>query len=792
MQVDDRLLKSMQASFRLEMSERLLSLSQQLATLEDVGAVESNWSENEAEEKRSAAITAILRELHNLKGASRAVNLPQIEELCHASESLLALFNSQTRPDQATNLDKILDFMYQSIAWGDQLLNRLNLGHTLEGIPELERFIRKLQGEEEEDEEPDPSVLEEAAANQEIIPATLEHTAPTKPSRGSFHKSSANFIPLSGENSIRISGAKLDELLAASTELLVARLRMRQHREEIANLLAEGQSWMRLWRTVRGSHTRLVQRASTKGSRRDNDLTSLLHFVELNQQHLKQLEASLTNLHAHFTRDVSYLSFVTDQLQFETRRLRLIPLAVVMEELERVVRQLSRDLGKQVELVVHGAELEVDKKLLDELKAPLLHLLRNALDHGVESPSQRLHNGKPAVGTISISFRQTGRSIELEMRDDGAGIDVEHLKALAVARGLISPAAAAELDQRGAIDFIFHSGFSTREEVSGVSGRGIGLDSVREVATRLGGTIAVDTWPGSGTSFRFSVPNVLVTAEGIVIKSAEQTFVLPVDDVARSFRLSELNVQTIGSRQYLIYNEKQVLLTSLAQVLQLPTLPAALAKGSDQYVVVLQSRGQYGAFTVDSLLKNQEVVVKSFSKPLVRVRRASGATIMADGQVALILNPDELIRSASNQSQPSSAVAAMVGTQGSASANQKNQQRILVVDDSITTRTLEKNILEAAGFYVQTARNGVEAMNHLRAEGFDLVVADLEMPEMDGFQLTRSIKLDQRLADMPVIIVTSLDSAEDKARGMEAGADAYVVKSRFDQQGLLTTIRQLV
>jgi two-component system chemotaxis sensor kinase CheA len=530
---------------------------------------------------------------------------------------------------------------------------------------------------------------------------------------------------------------------------------------------------------------------SAKGVRRDNDLTNLLRFVEINQQHLKQLETSLSGLHAHFTRDVSYLSFVTDQLQFETRRLRLIPLAVVMEELERVVRQLSRDLGKQVQLVVHGAELEVDKKLLDELKAPLLHLLRNALDHGIESPPQRLHNGKPAMGTITISFRQTGRSIELEMRDDGAGINVERIKELAVERGLISEAAMAELDQHGATQFIFHSGFSTRSEVNGVSGRGIGLDSVREVATRLGGSIEVDSWPGVGTSFRFSVPNVLVTAEGIVIKSADQTFVLPVDNVERSFLLSQVNVQTIGSRQYLIYNEKQVLLTSLAQVLQLPSLPPGLTKNSDQYVVVLQSRGRCGAFTVDGLLKNQEVVVKSFSKPLVRVRRVSGATIMADGQVALILNPEDLIRTASNQLQVSRA-AYEAGNQDAISEVQKDQQRILVVDDSITTRTLEKNILEAAGFYVKTARNGVEAMSHLRAEGFDLVVADLEMPEMDGFQLTRSIKMDQRLADLPVIIVTSLDSAEDKAKGMEAGADAYVVKSRFDQQGLLTTIRQLV
>jgi two-component system chemotaxis sensor kinase CheA len=243
MQADDKLLKSMQASFRLEMSERLLALSQQLGILEDMSSADLDLPGNEAEEKRSAAITCIMRELHNLKGASRAVNLSQIEALCHGSESLLALFNSQTRPNQSTNLDKILDFMYQSIAWGDQLLNRLNLGQELEDIPELTRFIRKLQGEEEEEGVGDQVTGDrDFPDTQHPSPDTLLDTRPPTPvtlPRGGFHKTTDGIIPLSAENSVRISGAKLDELLAASTELLVARLRMRQHREEIANLLAD-------------------------------------------------------------------------------------------------------------------------------------------------------------------------------------------------------------------------------------------------------------------------------------------------------------------------------------------------------------------------------------------------------------------------------------------------------------------------------------------------------------------------------------------------------------------------
>jgi two-component system chemotaxis sensor kinase CheA len=422
----------------------------------------------------------------------------------------------------------------------------------------------------------------------------------------------------------------------------------------------------------------------------------------------------------------------------------------------------------------------------------------------LESPAQRLHNGKPATGTITISFHQSGGSIELDVQDDGAGIDVTRIKEVAVERGILKAEAAAELDRTAAMQFIFDSGFSTRAEVNGISGRGIGLDSVKEVATRLGGHVEVDSWPSSGTRFHFSVPNILITTEGILIKANNQTFVVPVSGVEHSFRVSEVTLQNIGSRQYLFYKDTQVVLTSLTEMLGLVSSDEATQPvQANPYIVVLQSRGRFAAFTVDTLLKSQEVVIKSFSKPLVRVRYVAGATILADGQVALILNPDDLISTAVSELTASPSLTTPFRTSiqpetGLATTTTKTyarstwQAHILVVDDSITTRTLEKNILEAAGFYVRTASNGVEALIQLRTEEFDLVVADMEMPEMNGLELIRIIKKDNQLAETPVIIVTSLDTVEDKTKGLEVGADAYMVKSRFDQQDLLSTVRQLV
>lgn len=772
LQADDKLLKVMRTSFRTEMSERLLALSQYVANLEDLVAEPATQDA----EKQAALIVEMLRELHNLKGAARAVGIPEIEELCHVLESLLAVDQQHE-----SELPTFLDLLYEGIEIGDQLFNQLNLGQKTLDTLALAHFIQRLH----EFSKPPQNAL--------IASAT--------PVKGGYKGASGLNIN-NNENSVRVDGKKLDELLAASTELLVARLRMRQHQEVITSLVSEGQSWSRIWCNVRASHGRLVQRsgANGKGVGRDSDLNNLLRFVTANEQRLSQLTANLTRLQSSFNRDLTHLSVVTDQLQFETRRLRLIPLSVVLEELERSIRQLARDLGKQVQLVVHGAELEIDKKLFEHIKAPLLHLLRNAIDHGLESPAQRLYNNKTATGTINISFHQTGNSIDLEVRDDGSGIDIEQVKKVAVTRGLITQDAADNLERLEAMQLIFHSGFSTRQEVNGISGRGIGLDAVKDVATRLGGNVEVDSWPGSGTSFHFSVPNILVTAEGILVKVNDQTFVLPVDGVEHSFLLSNVELQVIGSNHYMVYKGRQIILASLVDLLGLSAKPTSENNYREQYIVILRSRGHLAAFTISNLLKNQEVVVKSFSKPLVRVRHVSGATILADGQVALILNPDDLVVAAALYTGNKSkglplAEPVSPGTNLPGKANQKavtHKQRVLVVDDSVTTRTLEKNILEAAGFYVNTARNGIEAMAQLQTESFDLIIADMEMPEMNGIELIRYIKQDKRFNETPVIIVTSLDTSEDKTRGLEAGADAYIVKSRFDQQSLLTTVRQII
>ncbi|NWJ47564.1 MAG: response regulator [Chloroflexi bacterium] len=772
MSFEAELQKSMQENFRQEMNERILAISQHLSSLEESFQAPTSLSEGLPAE----SYKALLRELHNLKGAARVLSYTQIEQLTHALEALLLPFKAAaSKPDFSMDgWSWAIDRLYDGVNWLDQLLNRLTLGQPPE-INTLLDFIAELEQNKK------PGDAKKESKNGATSPEQI---------KAETTKSVARPVTtaVGVDTSIQINGAKLDDLLAVSTELLVAHLRVSNHQQDLAEIKNQLRNWSKLWRGMRGAYTRTLQGHSTSPAKKEEDLLNLLHFLEQNQQQLKELETRVNNFSEHFERSVDHLAQTSRQIQFETRRLRLVPLNLLVEELERVIRQLSHSLGKQAYLVVSGAELELDKKLLGELRVVLLHLIRNALDHGIESPSQRIFKGKSPEGQLKLVFRQQGHRIEFELSDDGAGIDREQIKQVAVKRGLITQEEIDTLSDNEIIRFIFNSGFSTRSTANEISGRGVGMDVVQEIATHLSGSIDVESEKDKGTSFIFSIPNFLFTTEGILAKSGEQLFIFPVDSVVHAYRVSDVNLVNIGSRQYLLYSGIKVPVISMAQVLGLKS------SGKNNIILVLYNRNHYGAIYLDDLLGNQEVVVKNFSKPLMQVRYMAGATVLPDKTVALIVNTADLMKifMEDDLAPAVSLKANAPETQEPKVASQFQKNHILVVDDSITTRTLEKNILEVAGFSVQTARDGLEALEFLKHDHFDLVITDVEMPIMDGYQLTREIKQNPHLAELPVVVVTSLGSDEDKAKGLQAGADAYIVKNSFDQQSLLTTIRQLV
>ena len=445
-----------------------------------------------------------------------------------------------------------------------------------------------------------------------------------------------------------------------------------------------------------------------------------------------------------------------------------------------------------MELVIRGADIEIDKRILDELKDPLIHLIRNCVDHGIEKPGERTSHGKAARGTITIAFSaKDGRRVEILVSDDGKGIDVVRVRAAAIKTGVLSREAAESLAEREAMSLIFRSGVSTSSIITDLSGRGLGLAIVREKVEKLGGAVTVETRARAGTTFRMLLPLTLATFRGVLVREAEQTFVLPTVNVERILRVKPEALKTVENRETVEIAGRILSLVRLGDALDLPfrrqraqpvkTSPAGA--GAWLTVAVLAHAGRRIAFQVDGVLDEQQVMVKSLGRQLKHVRNVAGAAILGSGKIVPVLNISDLMQSAVRSAAPA---------QTAAEESPADKGRILVAEDSITARTLLRNILQTAGYQVTTAVDGADAFAQARAGDFDLIVSDVDMPKMSGFELTRKIRDDEKLGELPVVLVTALESSEDRERGVDAGANAYIVKSSFDQSNLLEVVRKLV
>jgi two-component system chemotaxis sensor kinase CheA len=450
-----------------------------------------------------------------------------------------------------------------------------------------------------------------------------------------------------------------------------------------------------------------------------------------------------------------------------------------------MVRDLAQAAGKKAMLEIRGGGVELDKGVLEKIKDPIVHLLRNAVDHGIELPGKRTEVGKTPQGMITLSVEAVGREIVISVCDDGAGLDVNAIRKAAIRRGIEN---TQDMTADELVQIIYIPGFSTNPIITDVSGRGIGLDIVRRNMEQLHGKVNVEWKSGEGTKFTLTLPLTLTSSHALLVRASDQWFAIPLNTIERIQYVKRELINSIGPNDTFQYEGQQLILVRLSRVLELP-YSMNNQEGASLPVVVLNSAGKRMAFVVDELGDEQEVVVKTLGKQFVYLGGISGAHLMGNGDVLLVLNVSDLIKLALRGGQSEFKVL----DDFDLPELKVKKKNILVVDDSITTRTLEKNILEAAGYSVQLAINGVEALKSLRTGDLpDLVISDVAMPRLDGFGLTRQIKEDSRSSKLPVILVTSLDSPEDKIRGIDAGADAYIAKSSFDQTNLLETIQQLI
>jgi len=536
--------------------------------------------------------------------------------------------------------------------------------------------------------------------------------------------------------------------------------------------------------------------ANLRLARRHEDARELVSLWESHSRNLASLSPSahslaenigtrLTALKNGLYEESSRLELVTGELEEGVVRMRLVPLSTIFNQFQRSVRELSKDQGKAVTLVIEGGETLADKHLVEEIKDPLMHLIRNAVDHGIELPEERERGGKARTGTIRLKGCESPTHIVIEIQDDGRGLDLEALKLAALKCRLVSPEALAAMTTSQLQSMIFWTGVSTSAFISDVSGRGVGLDVVRVNVERLKGRIQVESSPARGCSIRIELPQTVATSKVMIVAAGNIRFALPLENIVSTALIPSSEVYTLAGRRVVASDQAPIPVADLAGLLELKNAPARHQAGdsSKMACVFVSAGGESLGLIVDELVDEQDVVVKPYSGILKRSRNLFGSTILEDGQVCLILNPTDLVTTAKKQT---------AGDQPEAQEDPAAGKSILLAEDSMIVRTQIKRILEGAGYRVTVAVDGLEAWNQMRVQSFDAVVSDIQMPNMTGLELAEKIRGDSTYAEIPIILVSSLASAADRKRGMEAGANAYITKPSFDQTLLLETIGRLV
>lgn len=751
MSISSKVREQLLNSFRAELAEHIQTMTDGLLTLEQQGHAQG------------VDLDAVFRAAHSLKGAARAVGATVIEQLAHALEDML----DGLRKEGAAPTPDFFNACYRAMDAIQAVQADYEAGvvtpssDALEILQSLETF-RKASPPSEQTGQPSPPT--ERAPAPTVAQGTSEL-----------------------DETIRVKVSKLDALMAQLSELFITKIQAEQRLAQLRTLEGQMALWQKEWLTVRSAYTRLLRQEEQAGARSaSRDWSQILGYMGASQEHLREMHGQLSDLSREYANDTMHMSLVIDELEEEVKRVRMLPLHTITPTFGRMVRDLAKAAGKEAVLRISGGETELDKRVLEQIKDPLIHLLRNAVDHGLEAPDKREAAGKARVGNITLAAEQLGRDVVITVADDGAGLDVEAIREAVMERTV---ALDRELGEAELIEAIFNPGVSTSAIVTDISGRGIGLDVVRRNIEALHGRISVDWSPGGGTQFTLVLPVTLSSSRGLLVRAAGERYAIPLSAIERILTVRPEQVTPFGGQSTILYRERPLTLVRLGEVLELAGNGAG--KGEELVVVVLAAAERRMAFIVDELVGEQEIVIKPLGKQLASVVGLAGATVLGSGEIVLVLNTSDLMKLALQEGRGPlhfNHDADPTSPQG------PRRHHVLIVDDSITTRTLEKNILEAAGYSIEVATDGQEAWNLILAGSTlpDLVISDVSMPRLDGIGLTRRIREDTRTTELPVILVTSLDSPADKARGVEAGADAYITKGSFDQHTLLEVVEQLI
>lgn len=741
---EEEFLKRLRVMFQLEAEERINSIITNLVTLEN-----SPNKENQQE-----ILEVIFREAHSLKGAARSVNLRNVESICQALESTFAKLKKQ----EISFSQELFDSLQLKL---DELKKELSLTDKAEEKSEIANPI--ATNEISREEKAIEKSIEKETLKQEIVENLNKEKSDTKDNI----VLKTNRINIA--DTIRVNTEKLDKLMLETEELIFVKLTISQQVSELNEL----KNILVCWQEE-------LKNLDTK-SLYNNQTNNQFDLIKYNFDKVQILENKLSNLIVKAEGDKRTTYHLVDNLLEDMKKVLMLPFSTQTNIFPKLVRDISREQNKETDFIIEGDNIEVDRRILEQIKDPLIHILRNSIDHGIETPSIRAQQGKNAKAEIKLLISQEGNKIKITISDNGKGINVEQVKEKALTQRLISLEQSKTMSPQEIISLIFESGLSTSPIITDISGRGLGMAIVKEKVDNLGGSLIINSQNQVGTTLELLLPASLATVRGVLISISNQLFIVPTINVEQVLRIKKTSIKTIENKETIFFNQQTLALVALSNILSL----SSNADRSEYLIVlVLRSGENKIAFIVDNVISEQEVLVKSLGKQLVRVRNISAATILGSGKVIPILNIADLIKSAIKQP----------GSYQSLNIQEANivKGTILVAEDSITARMLIKNILEMAGYKVKTAVDGLEAFILLKNEEFDLVVSDIEMPRMNGFELTTKIRQDKKLADLPVVLVTSLDSRQDREQGIDVGASAYIVKSDFEQSNLLAVVEKLI
>ncbi len=696
-------------------------------------------------------INAIFRSAHTIKGSSRMLKLTAITETAHKLEDILGALRDGSlnyRPELGSLLYRGVD----AIAALVESLATSGDGATLPPVDEAlcVSLAQAATGEVAAAEvllpAIDPARDSAPSAVEPILP-------PLSATPSSLAVPSPAQVKLNSADTVRVRLAKLDELIKLMGEVVSSHATLRQRLLDF----------------------RMIERDGSP---------------ECWAQH----RARLHHFGLTLRDDVQSQELLMDELHDKALIMRMLPLAMVFDSAGRVVRDLAHSVGKEVECVVSGAEIELDRQMIDKLSDPIIHLLRNAIDHGLETPAERLAAGKSAQGRVTLSARQDGGWVVIEVVDDGGGVPIEAVREKALRKGFISAEQAIGLSDQDVVDLIFRPGFSTSAIITDISGRGVGMDVVKQsIVDDLQGEVAVETRLGVGTTFALRLPLSLAVMRVLLVEVNGLSFGFTAQYVDELIRVPHEEMLTVVERNAVIIRNEFVPVVALADLLHVSDRLVKTTRSSvgtfdhGMLLVVVRVRNEKLALAVDNLLDERDMVIKPLPEHMRRLTMVSGMVITGRNELVSVLHAPallELARKARGQASRTEAV-------GHAGA-QESAYSILVVDDSLNTREIEKDVLEAWGYHVTLAEDGMDGLQQARSGTFDAILTDVEMPNMDGFTLTSMLRQEEKYRDTPIVIITSREKEEDKRRGIEVGADAYIVKGEFDQNSLVDTLRSLL